>query len=354
MTRALALLVGLALAGVAPAIADPDTTVPDPSHNFTIGPLPSGCRAAGTSASCENAAIASLDAARAALGLGAYRLPKDFLALAPDRQLFVLSSLDRVAYGLAPIAGLSAALDADALAGVSADEDPHPSSGSYALVASNWDGGAPNAIVAYGDWMYDDGPGSNNLDCRSPTDVGCWGHRHDILVTAGGDDVLSMGAAAGRDAHGSAGYAMLLVGTEPKAPAPPYDYTWGQAQADGAGTFQYDPMIAPPNTTLVRGTTSSTGRSATFAFSATPSADASFECALVRPHRSASPRYASCRSAKTYRALAPGTFRFYVRAVDPAGTDPTPATRAFTIRRPRPVRQRHASRAPRTTRAPSG
>ena len=30
-------------------------------------------------------------------------------------------------------------------------------------------------------WMYDDGPGSANVDCTSSDPSGCWGHRHDIL-----------------------------------------------------------------------------------------------------------------------------------------------------------------------------
>jgi hypothetical protein len=29
--------------------------------------------------------------------------------------------------------------------------------------------------------MYDDGPGGNNLDCRTGTSRLCWGHRDNIL-----------------------------------------------------------------------------------------------------------------------------------------------------------------------------
>ena len=40
-------------------------------------------------------------------------------------------------------------------------------------------------------------------------------------------------------------------------------------------------------------------------------------------------KFAACRSPKTYKHLKPGKHRFRVRAVDGAGTDPTPATRKF-------------------------
>jgi len=54
---------------------------------------------------------------------------------------------------------------------------------------------------------------------------------------------MSMGAAAGTDASGHAGYAMLIEDTW-AATAAPYEYTWAEAVADGAGSFPYDP--GPP------------------------------------------------------------------------------------------------------------
>jgi hypothetical protein len=46
---------------------------------------------------------------------------------------------------------------------------------------ANWDGGDSSALKADFGWIYDDGPGSGNLDCTSSDTSGCWGHRHDIV-----------------------------------------------------------------------------------------------------------------------------------------------------------------------------
>src|SRR5438445_624555 len=74
-----------------------------------------------------------------------------------------------------------------------------------------WPCGFPNLPLAYEAWMYDDGPGSGNLDCPRAGASGCWGHRHDILWDFGPGGALAMGAAAGTDPSGQSGFAMLLV-----------------------------------------------------------------------------------------------------------------------------------------------
>ena len=146
-----------------------------------------------------------------------------------------LANLDRLAYALRPITGLSAALDAIARQGAAARADPNPwpllmslRGQSQIGYASNWAGGQRNALLAYYGWMYDDGYGSGNIDCRSPSAPGCWGHRQAILAFAHAAS-LSMGAAAVRAA---ASYALTVV--ETSRPAWPYSYTWAAAMADGA------------------------------------------------------------------------------------------------------------------------
>jgi hypothetical protein len=91
----------------------------------------------------------------------------------------------------------------------------------------------------------------------------------------------------------------------------------------------------PPNTLLTKATIESRGHTATFAFKATGKA-IRFQCALVRiprgQHAHAPARhYQPCGTAKTYTHLAAGEYIFHVRAVGPGGTDPTPASRTFTI-----------------------
>jgi hypothetical protein len=179
--------------------------------------------------------VAVLNQARASLGQPAYAIPANFVSLTPAEQGFVLANLDRILYGLAPVTGLTAALDTDAAAGVHADADPQPTASNYLAWTANWAGGFSNMPLAYEAWMYDDGPGSGNLDCSSSNTAGCWGHRHDVLYKfdpTGG--ALAMGVAQGTDPSGQAGYAMLLFGGD-ESYRPDYVYTWAQAVAAGAG-----------------------------------------------------------------------------------------------------------------------
>ena len=158
----------LILAGFAArATAEP----PDPPQNLPIDELPSACyeEVASERVTCENDVIYYLNKNRAAMGLAPYALPQDFTALSPDRQIFILSNLDRIAYGLRPVPGLNSTLSAASLDGVYSRDDPTaPSSLSTGAVlswAANWAGGFENVPYAYNMWMFD--------DC--PEDPECWG-----------------------------------------------------------------------------------------------------------------------------------------------------------------------------------
>ena len=181
---ALMLATALLLIGAATAAA-----APNPTSNITPGPLPRVCNRAPHGATCINAEIGVLNAARADLGLGPYVVPADFASLTGAQQLLILCNLDRLAYGLPPIAGLSPALNTVAAGGVTADNDPDPSALLTSIPVfgwtSNWAGAYPNAPEAYYAWMYSDGWSGNqtsNLDCTSATASGCWGHRQDVLA----------------------------------------------------------------------------------------------------------------------------------------------------------------------------
>jgi hypothetical protein len=231
--RVLALMTIVCGSVTAPALADGPVGA-DPSQNFSVGALPSACWSDPTGATCVTAAVGYLDQARASLGQPPYALPPDFASLSPAQQAFVLTNSDRVLFGLPPVPGLTEALDQDAAGGVASDSDPQPSDSVWYGYTANWAGGYENIVLAYETWMYDDGPGSENLDCTPLDSSGCWGHRHDILWRCGGAGPLAMGAAAGTDGGGSPGYAMLLEHDAPGY-APTYTYTWAQAVADGAG-----------------------------------------------------------------------------------------------------------------------
>jgi hypothetical protein len=167
-------------------------------------------------------------------------VPADFDSLSGSEQLLILCNLDRLAYGLPPIAGLSPVLNAIAAMGVTSDADPDPSALLSNLSSfgwsSNWAGGYGNAPEAYYAWMYYDGWGgrqTSNLDCTGPASSGCWGHRDDVLAFPA-QGLLSMGASVSRDAAGQIGYAMTLVWTE-QTNWTTFSYSWASAQADGAG-----------------------------------------------------------------------------------------------------------------------
>jgi hypothetical protein len=229
----------------------------DPPRNFPLGKLPYACERARTGRTCIDAGVYYLDRARAQLGEPAYALPADFALLTPAEQMFILTNLDRIQYGLPPMTGLTAALDDDAYTtGVKPAADPYPTdtSGEINGYTANWAGAFDNAPMAYEAWMYDDGLGSGNVDCTSSHRSGCCGHRHDVLWTFDPSDVLAMGGAAGRGPYGQS-YALLLVAGFPADPAsgdpgwtPDYSYTWSQAVADGAGSNVYDPGV--PNTAV--------------------------------------------------------------------------------------------------------
>jgi hypothetical protein len=216
--------------------------VPNPGANIPVGPLPAACAYAPKGPACMHAMVRALNRAHARLALGPYLLPTDFYSLSGSEQLLILSNLDRLAYGLPAVVGLSPVLNAVAASGVTSDADPDPSAllSSFQSFgwSSNWAGGYGNAIEAYYAWMYYDGwdgKQTSNLDCTGPVANGCWGHRRDVLAFPD-QGLLSMGASVSRDSAGQIGYAMTLVWT-PQTNWTSFSYSWASAQANGAGSI---------------------------------------------------------------------------------------------------------------------
>jgi hypothetical protein len=311
----------------------------DPGTNFAVGQLPESCDGAGGTPSCIGVAVSYLDQARASLGQGPYELPDDFASLTPAEQAFVLTDLDRVLYGLAPIPGLTGALDADAAAGVQSDDDPTSSDSLFSYYASNWAGGFANVAQAYEAWMYDDGPGSGNEDCTATNSSGCWGHRHDVLWQFDDTAALAMGAATAIDPSGTAGYAMIL-GQGDAGYRPAYTYIWSQAVADGAdGGSQAS--SSPSGTPVPRASAASLSagrrekvtivgvrvRGRRVAVRIAAARSARLFCALTprRQGRWAGDRFRRCGSSTTYSGMRAGRYRVHVR------TDAESATRYVTV-----------------------
>jgi Divergent InlB B-repeat domain len=226
------------LAGTAAALT--------PSENIPLGSEPSSC-SNETSSECEHWTIERLNAARAQLGLPAYELPESFTGLAPDKQLLILTDLDRTAYDYTPVYGLNSNLSEAAQAGVREKRDPTTpaTGGPWKGFGSDW--ASTNALIGYYLWMYDDGYGSPNGDCTSPNAPGCWGHRKVILgeaVTLPQPQL--MGAAAGSTPR-NAGTALIISANNTTTSY----YTWTQAQQEGAGEThkkEEEPPPPPPPT----------------------------------------------------------------------------------------------------------
>ncbi len=165
---------------------------------------------------CVSAALADINAAHAAEGIQPMVLPSNFASMSVPVQLLNVANLERIDRGLAPILGLSAALNQDAQSAAVRDDDPMPTHFYGTVATANWAGGYDSALEADFGWMYDDGPGSDNLDCASPGQSGCWGHRHDVLWHF--DTPIAMGAGYASGQYGPS-MTELFVGGDTRTGA---------------------------------------------------------------------------------------------------------------------------------------
>ncbi|MGH2842467.1 MAG: hypothetical protein ACRDKL_02620 [Solirubrobacteraceae bacterium] len=135
-----------------------------------------------------------LDACRAKEGVGSLVLPSNWSALSGPEQLLVVIDLERANRGLAPVVGLSSALDVLAQAGASTQNDPQFPQGGFTGGGGLWSGGYSAIGADYG-WMYDDGWGGYdiNLDCSHPGGSVCWMHRDIILWRGPGGPLVAGG-----------------------------------------------------------------------------------------------------------------------------------------------------------------
>jgi len=167
------------------------------------------------SASCTQSSLAAIDAARADEGLSAMVLPTDWVTLSPSEQLFVVTNLERTARGLPPLTAMDVRLDEAAANGAASGADPTPPADySVPVWASNWAGALGNPLEVDYLWMYDDGPGSANVDCPTAAAEGCWGHRDNVLVALSCEECVMGTAVDATGWEGSPAWAELLVDTQ--------------------------------------------------------------------------------------------------------------------------------------------
>ncbi len=231
-----------AAAGIIPPQNPSESLPPDP--NFTGD---GSCKASALddSDTCNADVVKAIDNARSALeSMGSLSLKVSaFAAMTVPEQLFAVTDLERTERGLAPLAGLTAQLDTVAQTAAANDTDPDLSAttltggATVASWGSIWAGGTSNALGSDYYWMYDDGPGSPNGSCPSPSSAGCWGHRDNILgtfVTCGqAQQYMGAGDTASGSSYGPS-FAAIIVGACGPAPTDVV-FTWAQAQQDLGG-----------------------------------------------------------------------------------------------------------------------
>ena len=137
--------------------------------------------------SCDAAALADINAARASEGYGPLPLPADYGSLTLRQQVIAVANAERTSRGL-PAMPENATLDSLAQAGAQAQggAGADPTGPQNYAWGSNIAWGDPTALSADFGWMYDDGPGGENIDCTAAGQSGCWGHRENILAPWGG------------------------------------------------------------------------------------------------------------------------------------------------------------------------
>jgi len=196
---------------------DPAANIPVPFGLLSLAPEPVA------------AALAVLEKDQAAEHGAPFRLPRDFARLPVADQLFVLTNLLRITRGVWPLYGVSARLDAVALAGAKAQTDPTDPGVAF---ASNYANGM-NPVAAMAAWFFDDGYKALNLDCGTPRAAGCWGHRRDILADMGPYGLFGAASIDVRGLTSNPQTAMIVeLGIVP--PTRGVTYTWSQAVAAGA------------------------------------------------------------------------------------------------------------------------
>ncbi len=149
-----------------------------------------------TSAGCVDSVLHNINYARTFEGLGPLVLPSNYASDSVPVQQLVITDEERGDRGLSEYSGLDATLNTAALTGALANTDPVLPAGFQGPGGSIFAKDYTPLGADYA-WMYDDGYGGTNLNCTSPSDSGCWGHRDNILgsVTAIGTQTPMMGDA---------------------------------------------------------------------------------------------------------------------------------------------------------------
>jgi len=225
----------LVMMGVGPAMALVSSTANPSTNTAFVGT--SACVQTGgaqpdSSPACVRADLAEIDAARAKEGVNPMDLPANYAQLTGAQQQFVVINLERVDRRVPAVVGLTSPINALAAAGANAGTDPEFPASGLSWGGSIWAAGFASTLEADFAWMYNDGPGSDNIACLTPTASGCWGHRDVILENPTCARLVE--GAADAFTNSVTQYAAELQ--QPTGAQPALVYSWATAVAAGAGS----------------------------------------------------------------------------------------------------------------------
>jgi len=193
------------------ALPAPQANVADPTVGWLVG---------SSATALPNDPVAFINYARSLEDIGPIYLPADYYSLPADAKLLFLVNEERIARGLPAFTGTTAYQNNLAYEGATKNSDPPlPYGGGGVWAASS------SVIQAEPEWMYQDGYGYGNGACTTPTAVGCWGHRTNILTqyqpqpTGAYPDTMTMGGAGSSATADSTTAAVFAAGgTNPNEP----------------------------------------------------------------------------------------------------------------------------------------
>lgn len=241
-------------------------SLPNPTSNVAPNYYDTCYVDGSQSKACGTTILKQMNAVNKTEGEKKVVLPPDYYQLTPGEQVFVVTNLNRLAFGLPAIPAMNADANTYALGNTSSgalgNTDPTvPGSLTTGQPVIAWDSNWAediNVLSSDFNWMYNDGLGSFNIDCTTANASGCWGHRDNILqnwntllTNDGWTSVNLIAGAAGVKTNGMQSITYDAIATATPAPT---SFSWQTVLASyaAAGT---KPVIgfAATNSTLVNG-----------------------------------------------------------------------------------------------------
>lgn len=169
------------------------STPPDPTANLALsGAFRHYCIgfvSGANDGACDRAALAQINAGNQEMHVGTLKLPSDYSILSVELRFMDVVNGERKLYHLQSLTTLSPYNDM-AAAGAARFADPTGPAGTRSW--SVWGVGFITPLAQLTEWLYDDGPGSENMGCTKAGQSGCWVHRNNLLAPTAKFDGVGM------------------------------------------------------------------------------------------------------------------------------------------------------------------